>query len=86
MTLLARDCPRTFTLRGITGHGKNRIREHGSVWVEQPTDMSWDNGILVTSVKTLDSRWIKEVDDPNFEIVSVGPHVGHWPSFFVNVP
>ena len=71
MTLLVRDIPRTFTLRGISGHGKNRIREHGSVWVEQPVTMSWDNGILVTSVETLDSRWIKEIDDPNFEIVSV---------------
>ena len=56
-------------LKGITGHGKNRIREHGDLWevLEVPT------GVIkmshkppfppIKSVKTGAERWL---DDINF--------------------
>ena len=63
----------TWTLKGKTGHGKNRIREHGNVW-EVLTDA--DIGVLgrsqpmqfphIRSVQTGEWRWF---DDINFEVV-----------------
>ena len=59
-------------LKGITGHGKNRIREHGELWevLELPPGVvSMSNRPAlppVKSVKTGAWRWL---DEKNFEIV-----------------
>ena len=60
-------------LKGITGHGKNRIREHGDVWevltlqemgiismTPMPTKMP------IISIATKEWRWL---DEKNFEII-----------------
>ena len=60
-------------LKGITGHGKNRIREHGDVWevltlqemgiismTPMPTKMP------IRSIATNEWRWL---DEKNFEII-----------------
>ena len=62
-------------LKGITGHGKNRIREHGDVWevltlqemgiismTPMPTKMP------IISVVTNEWRWL---DEKNFEIIEI---------------
>ena len=64
-------------LKGISGHGKNRIREHGDVWMV----VSHNNNkvMLRSSKKTFkvagemhfDGRWIGLPTDKNFEIVEV---------------
>ena len=59
-------------LKGITGHGKNRIREHGELWeiLEFPTgvvSMTPKPSLTpIKSVKTGEERWL---DEKNFEIV-----------------
>jgi len=45
-----------ITLKGITGHGRNRIREHGDLW--EILDLP------IKSLKTGEWRWL---DDINFE-------------------
>ena len=62
-----------LTLKGLTGHGKNRVREHGELWevLEFPpgvVDMN-PKPILppIKSVKTGEWRWL---DEKNFEIIS----------------
>ena len=61
-------------LKGITGHGKNRIREHGELWevLELPPGVvSMSNKPTlppVKSVKTGEWRWL---DEKNFEIVEI---------------
>jgi hypothetical protein len=70
----------TLVLKGITHKGKNRIREHGPMWVIHaktnkvlfnPEPGPW----LYIAPAGMDqhckaSRWIKEVGDADFEIVS----------------
>ena len=59
-------------LKGKTGHGKNRIREHGELWevLEFPTGVVSMTpkvpGTPIKSVKTGEERWL---DEKNFEIV-----------------
>ena len=59
-------------LKGITGHGKNRIREHGELWevLEFPTgvvSMTPKSALLpIKSVMTGEERWL---DEKNFEII-----------------
>jgi hypothetical protein len=55
-----------LTLNGITGKGKNRIREHGKKWRIIDGRHS-ELGILVQSMKDKDLRWIRENVD--YEIV-----------------
>tara|TARA_R110000822_G_scaffold120690_4_gene254239 strand:+ start:1336 stop:1572 length:237 start_codon:yes stop_codon:yes gene_type:complete len=55
-----------LTLKGITGKGKNRIREHGTEWRIIDGRES-ELGIMVQSLKDKDLRWIRENVD--FEIV-----------------
>ena len=54
-----------LTLKGITNHGKNRIREHGDKWEVVETTMT-PNPILpfIKSLKTGEERWL---DNINFE-------------------
>ena len=53
-------------LKGITGHGKNRIREHGELWevLEFPTgvvSMTPKPALLpIKSVMTGEERWLDE--------------------------
>ena len=59
-----------ITLKGITGHGKNRIREHGDLW----EILDLPPGVIsmtpkpplppIKSLKTGERRWL---DDINFE-------------------
>ena len=61
-----------ITLKGLTGHGKNRIREHGDKWevLDLPPGvikMSHMPGVPIQSLKTGDWRWL---DSANFEIIS----------------
>ena len=64
-------------LKGISGHGKNRIREHGDVWMVMTAD---GNRIMLRSIKKtfksgkdmiFDGRWIDLPTDKNFEIIGV---------------
>tara|TARA_Y100000034_G_scaffold28084_1_gene33734 strand:+ start:146 stop:385 length:240 start_codon:yes stop_codon:yes gene_type:complete len=64
-------------LKGISGHGKNRIREHGDVWLVQTV---WINKIMLRSKDLtfksgkdmiFDGRWVSIPIDKNFEIIGV---------------
>jgi hypothetical protein len=58
-----------LTLKGLTNHGKNRIREHGDKWevLDLPTGvLNMSHKPLfppIKSVTTGDERWL---DDVNF--------------------
>jgi hypothetical protein len=62
-------------LRGLTGHGKNRIREHGENWIiEEIRDSrlmlrSKNNTFHVGGKAFPDGRWIDLPSDKNFEII-----------------
>ena len=60
-------------LKGITGHGRNRIREHGEMWKVLSLE---DIGILssnntkntpIKSLKTGEWRWLQQ-HDRNFVV------------------
>lgn len=54
-------------LKGITNHGKNRIREHGEIWkVIEPNLTPKPIMLLVESVQTGDRRWVNH----NFEVIT----------------
>ena len=68
-------------LKGISGHGKNRIREHGDLWL-----VIWvkDHKVMLRSKDLtfkakgpkgtemhFDGRWIDLPTDKNFEIVEI---------------
>jgi len=63
-----------ITIKGKTGHGKNRVREHGYIWEVLTIQ---DVGIIsatpmpsqppIRSIQTSEWRWF---DDINFEVVS----------------
>lgn len=54
-------------LRGITNHGKNRIREHGAEWrVLEPLVKPTPTQLFIQSVTTGDKRWLNH----HFEIIS----------------
>ena len=58
-----------LNLIGITGHGRNRIREHGHRWeiIERPKRVpEWPaNNLMIRSRDTGDTRWF---DPRHFEI------------------
>ena len=68
-------------LKGLTGHGKNRVREHGEDWKIEDIRESKimikskhetfkvGSGSGSISFMVPDCRWIKLPVDPNFEIV-----------------
>ena len=64
-------------LKGISGHGKNRIREQGDIWLVVHVDGS--KVMLRSRHKTFkaggemfhDGRWISTSTDKNFEIVEI---------------
>ena len=64
-------------LKGKSGHGKNRIHEHGDIWLVVHVDV---NKVMLRSRnKTFkagdemhhDCRWIDQGIDKNFEIVEI---------------
>mgnify|MGYP003146477320 CR=1 FL=1 len=67
---------KTIKLRGISGHGKNRIREHGELWTITKHHLDWiptPPNRMVESVATGHQRWVNlEGIDPDFIIVSEG--------------
>ena len=67
-------------LKGLTGHGKNRIREHGEDWkikeirggsklMLESKNETFKVGTGAKAFMVPDGRWIKIHDDKNFEIV-----------------
>ena len=64
-------------LKGKSGHGKNRIHEHGDLWLVIHVDTnkvmlrSRDCTFKVGGVMHHDARWIDQGVDKNFEIVEI---------------
>jgi len=59
-----------ITLKGITGHGKNRIREHGTLWEVldlPPGVISMAPKPLLPPIKSLKTGEWRWLDDINFE-------------------
>lgn len=59
----------TYKLTGISLKGKNRIREHGEIWIELPSPVTPPlvNSIYLQSVKTGETRWVLKEYDPHFQ-------------------
>lgn len=78
MTIKQSNAGQWIRLKGKSGHGKNRIREHGDIWLVVHVDT---NKVMLRSRnKTFkaggemhhDGRWIDQgVDDKNFDIVEI---------------
>ncbi len=64
-------------LKGKSGHGKNRIHEHGDIWLVVHVDVNkvWLRSLCKTfkvgDEMHHDSRWIDQGIDKNFEIVEI---------------
>jgi hypothetical protein len=56
-------------LEGLTGHGKNRIREHGEHW--EVLKFIDGGRLLITAMESTDVRWIESVNDVNFSYLVV---------------
>ena len=64
-----------ITLKGITGHGKNRIREQGVQWsvINDTTDIgivSRDCASVFPPIRSLQTGEWRWFDNVNFEVVS----------------
>ena len=77
MTINQTDAGKWIRLKGKSGHGNNRIREHGDLWLVVHVDT---NKVMLRSLcKTFragdemhhDGRWIDQGVDKNFEIVEI---------------
>ena len=74
MAITHRDVGKWVLLKGKTRHGKNRINQHGDMWLIE--EVSTFQGqpecsyVLRTKQtkdnKDFDSRWVVLRDDPNF--------------------
>lgn len=66
-------------LKGLTGHGRNRIHEHGEDWLITVMGHKNSKIMLRSKEKTFriggedhfDGRWISVPTDKNFEIVEI---------------
>jgi len=65
-----------ITLKGLSRHGKNRIREKGAEWKVSDVreNVSFNTAapgpfMLLVSQSSSDARWVSVRNDPNFEIV-----------------
>lgn len=54
-------------LTGKTKKGKDRVRMHGRVWLVIPNDNK-PGFLFIKSMDGNDFRWVKPVDDPNFNV------------------
>jgi len=74
MKLSVWDCNKTFALEGKTLKGKNRIKEHGTIWlvvdVRRVQCFNNDYGALIVSVQTEHARWIRAENDADFNIIT----------------
>ena len=77
MTIKQSNAGQWIRLKGKSGHGKNRIHEHGDIWLVVHVDT---NKVMLRSRnKTFkaddemdhDCRWIDQGVDKNFEIVEI---------------
>ena len=64
-----------ITLKGVTGHGKNRVREQGDQWfvMNDTTDigiMSRDSASVFPPIRSLQTGEWRWFDNVNFEVVS----------------
>jgi|TARA_R110000787_G_scaffold136957_1_gene249609 hypothetical protein len=64
-----------ITLKGITGHGKNRVREQGVQWsvMNDTTDIgivSRDCASVFPPIRSLQTGEWRWFDNVNFEVVS----------------
>ena len=64
-----------ITLKGITGHGKNRVREQGVQWsvMNDTTDIgivSRDSASVFPPIRSLQTGEWRWFDNVNFEVVS----------------
>tara|TARA_R100001086_G_scaffold71019_1_gene34053 strand:+ start:271 stop:525 length:255 start_codon:yes stop_codon:yes gene_type:complete len=77
MTINQSDSGKWVRLKGKSGHGKNRIREHGNLWLVAHVDTNkvWlrsrDKTFRAGGDMHHDNRWIDQGVDKNFEIVEV---------------
>ena len=59
-------------LKGISNHGKNRVKEHGELWKvtahSSKTHVMRLNEIFIESLETGDLRWVNPWKDRNFEV------------------
>ena len=70
-----------LTLTGKTKHGKNRVREQGALWRVTQTKVArrhsvHPEGTPIALLRALSNpekhwRWIRQTDDPNFNIIEV---------------
>ena len=76
MAITHRDVGRWVVLKGKTRHGKNRINQHGDMWmIESVSTFQGQPAMHLRSEnktegpkdnKGFDSRWVILRDDPNF--------------------
>ena len=67
-----------ITLKGLSRHGKNRIREKGAEWKVSDVreNVSFNTAapgpfMLLVSESSNDARWVSVRNDPNFEIAEI---------------
>ena len=76
MPITHRDVGRGVLLKGKTRHGKNRINQHGDMWlIEEVSTFQGQPAMFLRSKnktegpkdnKGFDTRWVVLRDDPNF--------------------
>ena len=76
MAITHRDVGKWVLLKGKTRHGKNRINQHGDMWlIDSVSTFQGQPAMLLRSEnktegpkdnKWFDSRWVLLRDDPNF--------------------
>ena len=72
MAITHRDVGKWVLLKGKTRHGKNRINQHGDMWlIESVANFQGQPAMLLhsenkTDKGEFDSRWVLLRDDPNF--------------------
>ena len=75
MTIKQSNAGQWIRLKGKSGHGKNRIREHGDLWLVVHVDTnkvmlrSRNRTFKIGGVMHHDGRWIDQGIDKNFEII-----------------
>ena len=77
MNINQTDAGKWIRLKGISGHGKNRIREHGDIWLVIHVDTnkvmlrSRNRTFKIDGRNWHDGRWIDQGIDKNFEIIEI---------------
>jgi hypothetical protein len=75
MNINQTDAGKWIRLKGISGHGKNRVHEHGDIWLVIHVDTnkvmlrSRNRTFKIGGVMHHDGRWIDQGIDKNFEII-----------------